>query len=664
MLSLFQKSLSLKILLSLVTILVVSFLGLTFFIVNVQTSSLAGMTSEVVKTLKNMEKTTKKQFGLLESNVQKLFLGMKDKTSLAISTSTQKALKTEEGRLKQSMETLLKKNAEAIAVVFNSVIPSSILGNKFNEIINYSRSAAKIDEIVYTVFLDTQGNPLPAYMNFKDPKIKNYIENGDKDKSKLQRVLTQSKKDPDVMVITMPIVHMEIPLGTTIVCIDKDQVNIEIEQLTKRFSALRQSNDNEIRAVLKNESTDVIKKIKKDLSIVTENNTASIDETSIMLAQSTDKVNFSIKKVIVIVGLICCILIILMISFLIKAIVINPIIEISNGLKDIAKGEGDLTKRLGLTRKDEIGALAEWFDLFMSRLNRIILDIGTNAVTVTQGSKDILDLSEQISKGSEGLSNKANTVAAATEEMDTSMSSVAAVSEQSAINIRGISDAADRMTATMNEVAVNCDLAKQKSGNASDRVEKASGKVDLLGRAAKEINKVTEVITEIAEQTNLLSLNATIEAARAGEAGKGFAVVAGEIKNLATQTARATLDIKEKIQGIQDSTDETTREVTRVAKVILDVDEIVSNIAASVENQSESASDIAKNIEQLSTGINEVSENIFQSSKVTSQISKDISQVHITTEDMSSRSVKMNHRALELSGLATILKDMISVFKV
>jgi methyl-accepting chemotaxis protein len=113
---------------------------------------------------------------------------------------------------------------------------------------------------------------------------------------------------------------------------------------------------------------------------------------------------------------------------------------------------------------------------------------------------------------------------------------------------------------------------------------------------------VVETITEISEQVNLLALNATIEAARAGEAGKGFAVVANEIKELAKQTSAATLEIKEKIQNIQGSTDGTVKGINEISEVIRSVNEIVGTIATAVEEQSAATKEIASNIAQASRG--------------------------------------------------------------
>nr|WP_289020584.1 hypothetical protein [uncultured Desulfobacter sp.] len=136
------------------------------------------------------------------------------------------------------------------------------------------------------------------------------------------------------------------------------------------------------------------------------------------------------------------------------------------------------------------------------------------------------------------------------------------------------------------------------------------------------------------------------------------------MKNLAAQTAQATKDIKEKIAGIQSSTEHTVLDVTKIADVIADVNEIVTAIAAAVEEQSASATDVAQNIEQASTGIGEVNENVVQSSQVSSEIAKDISDVNSVAKEMTRRSVQVNQSAVELSGLSSKLRDMISVFKV
>lgn len=354
----------------------------------------------------------------------------------------------------------------------------------------------------------------------------------------------------------------------------------------------------------------------------------------------------------------------IVIAFALIRIIITPIRTVVAALKDISQGEGDLTQRIKINTQDEIGELAHWFNAFISRLNTIIVNIGANSETVTASSGELLVISEQMTQDSENLAARSNTVAAAAEEMSSSMNSVAAASEQASTNLKTVAHAAGQMKQTLNEVARNCEKAREVSDNAALKVRTASERVEYLGTSARDINKVTEVITDIAAQTNLLALNATIEAARAGEAGKGFAVVASEIKGLAAQTAGATLDIKERIKGIQSSTDDTVKDVEQITQVISQVTEIVTAIAAAIEEQSASATEVAENIDQASTGIGDVNENVAQSSQVSTEIAEAISKVHDVSEEMTARSNLMKSSAQGLSELSGKLREMIGVFKV
>ncbi|MCG8565260.1 MAG: methyl-accepting chemotaxis protein, partial [Desulfobacterales bacterium] len=238
-------------------------------------------------------------------------------------------------------------------------------------------------------------------------------------------------------------------------------------------------------------------------------------------------------------------------------LITRPLRRVVDVLKDIAEGEGDLTRRIDLKSRDEIGELARWFDAFISRLNNIIVDIGANSETVTASSGELLVVAEQMEDDSSELAGRSNSVATAAEEMSASMSTVADASEQATSNHGSVTDAANQMKHTIQEVADNCDNARKIAFSAVEKVKTASVRVGRLGSSAQDIDKVTQAITDIAEQTNLLALNATIEAARAGEAGKGFAVVATEVKELAKQTADATDDIRTRIEAIQSSTGET-----------------------------------------------------------------------------------------------------------
>lgn len=371
---------------------------------------------------------------------------------------------------------------------------------------------------------------------------------------------------------------------------------------------------------------------------------------------------YSMIKIIAGIGLIIT-AVFVVIGILLANSLAKPILLTTLMIKDIAEGEGDLTKRLVVATKDELGELATWFNSFLDNLQTIIRDVASHAGVVDASSGRLLGIATKLASNARETSGKAANVASASNEMSNNMSNVASTMEQTTSNTGMVAVAVEEMAATIHEIAKNSERARGISEKAVSQAAAASNKMNNLGQAAQAISAVTETITEISEQTNLLALNATIEAARAGEAGKGFAVVANEIKELARQTAAATAEIKGKIEGVQGTTNETVTEIKSIGTVINDINDIIVSIATAIEEQSVATNEISNNVSQASQGIENVNRNIAEGTTVIEGINTEVAAVNASAGDISANSKDIEENANELKRLANELNGIIDRFR-
>jgi len=325
---------------------------------------------------------------------------------------------------------------------------------------------------------------------------------------------------------------------------------------------------------------------------------------------------------------------------------------------------GDLTGKIDVERGDEIGTLVKSLNAMSEKLRALVKETKNGIANVDDASDRLTEVSGVMVEGAKSAAVYSTQVAAAAGEMSARQNSIAAAIEEASVNASMVAAAVEEMHVTVKGIADDSGRAQEITSQAVDQSNRASSRIDDLGLAAEGINKVTETITEISSQINLLALNATIEAARAGEAGKGFAVVANEIKDLAKQTANATLEIRNQIAGIQGATSTTVIEIKEIGSIISAIDEIVSRIAVAVDEQSAVTEEIAKNVALVSTGISEVSENVSQNSVKSAEITADINDVSARAEEIRDGSLKVMKSAEQLTAVAKELKLVTDAFRV
>ncbi len=326
--------------------------------------------------------------------------------------------------------------------------------------------------------------------------------------------------------------------------------------------------------------------------------------------------------------------------------------------------DGDMQVRIKLDQNDEMGTLAKAANVLAQRLELMFTKVRGSSSTISTSTGILDKLAGEMTDASRNMASNCNNVAVAAEEMNTNMTAIAAASEETSTNISMVAAAAEELTATITEIAANAENAKEITGTAVAEATTASESIHELGEAANDINKVTETINEIAEQTNLLALNATIEAARAGEAGKGFAVVANEIKDLASQTTDATREIKNRVDGVQTSSEKTIFAINTITSTIHNSSEVVNTMAVSVQEQASTTQEIAENVGQASIGMQEVNENINQATLVNKEVTEDISRIQKEGEGVAAASTDIHELAAEMKLNTDGMEKLVQNFKI
>ncbi len=233
-------------------------------------------------------------------------------------------------------------------------------------------------------------------------------------------------------------------------------------------------------------------------------------------------------------------------------------------------------------RQAEMQALARRFE---DQVSAVVSAVSASSTQVRQSAELLLTTAES-----------------AEERVDTVESS----SIQATDNVQAVATAAGQLASSIQEIARQIEESADRTRRAAEQAAHTNSIVDGLSAKANRIGEVLGLISDIASQTNLLALNATIEAARAGEAGKGFAVVASEVKSLASQTARATDDIAQRITEIQSATGEAVKAIKEIGTTVGQVNRIATAIASAVEEQNAATTEIARSARQASDGVETV----------------------------------------------------------
>lgn len=331
-----------------------------------------------------------------------------------------------------------------------------------------------------------------------------------------------------------------------------------------------------------------------------------------------------------------CVLALIALSMLMNRVVVRPVSRTVECLRDIASGEGDLTREIKVASNDEMGELAYWFNSFVSKLRSMIGEITQYANELHVATSHMDGIAQKTSGNVQRQQLETSHVATAMSQM------ASAVQEVS----RNATEAAEAARRANHEAGENKAIMTQTTTSITalaDEVDKAGSVIERLAQDSDQVGVILDVIRGITEQTNLLALNAAIEAARAGEQGRGFAVVADEVRTLAQRTQESTHEIQQMIEALQGGArnavevmsqgkQQASLSVDRVAKaatsletitdVINDISDMCTHIAAATEQQDKVSSEVNGNVHNISAFASDTAVDAGQLAEENSHLTK------------------------------------------
>jgi methyl-accepting chemotaxis protein len=371
-----------------------------------------------------------------------------------------------------------------------------------------------------------------------------------------------------------------------------------------------------------------------------------------------------IADVMMLLQLAVCGAVALIIFLSLKIIVIRPIQKVSSKLREISQGEGDLTSRLNLKSKNEIGQMAGLFDQFMAKLQSIISEVVRQTDSISESLVQIAKNSRQFAGNTQVMSQESTQVSSSSGQAANQVNQISKTMSQVANSVSDVNQSMGEVSEALYQVASSCEEESRQTLKANELSQKTREQMGRLNESAIAIGKVLDVIKGFANQTNLLALNATIEAAAAGKAGKGFAVVAGEVKGLANRTQKAAKDIEEQIHSIQDETVGALKSIEDIAVLVSDVNNLAGQVSESVQSQNTVVKSLRDNMEGVNQSSSRVSEDLTQANQWLGEINNSISEVNNLVGGTDQDFRRISSHLMNIEQMSQQLQGLVGSFKV
>jgi len=381
---------------------------------------------------------------------------------------------------------------------------------------------------------------------------------------------------------------------------------------------------------------------------------------AVVSMQKSSEKRVQTLKIIQLAGLIVMILSGLTTLFISRSIV-KGVDRVNRQIEVFSQGKVAF-KQTVPQKANELDSAVSMLNMLGEKLCDMLGEIDVSSETLRETAGELKTDSEETNAGVLDSRQRTTTIASAIEQMSVNIANVSEETEHMSSAVSTVASAIEEMTSSLSEVAQNTEMATEIANTAEEKVKNS---VEIMGRLntlSSEIGRVLSTINDIADQTNLLALNATIEAASAGEAGKGFAVVANEVKELAKQTANATLEISRQVEVIQQSTGHSVKATEEVSNIIDEMHGITTTIALAVEEQTSAINEIARNVLDTSSNAEAINTNMGETLQGVQEISREIQNIDTVNVDLQEKAANTSDRTVTLAGLSEELHNQINKF--
>ncbi|WP_165669606.1 methyl-accepting chemotaxis protein [Metapseudomonas otitidis] len=468
-----------------------------------------------------------------------------------LSASLSERLKAEQGQLRETLEQSLKASANDLAQLLAAVAPRAMWDSDIPTLSEFARRAQRNPNVLFVVYDDAQGQHLTRYLNRENEVIKALLEKGQGARA-LDKVLNAAANDPSVYMVEASISPNGVEIGKVRLGVSTASVEAQLKALDSRFSALIASSGDLVAQSLAGAASGSTAVLTARLKSAQDAASSMSTGTQSTVEGAAHELRWRIGLALVLVGL----GVLLVLAVVLGHRVVNRLRLLISALNDLAAGEGDLTRRVQIDSRDEVGEMAGAVNRFIDKLQPIVREAGE--VAVRTGS-EIRSLAERSRAAEAAADRQRNEVAGSLEALGQMAAEAQAESHAMQTALQQVGEIRQ---ATQDSAAI----ARKVGGlieTLEERVQNGSEVIERLARQSEQIEVVLSVIHGIAEQTNLLALNAAIEAARAGESGRGFAVVADEVRALASKTQQSTGDIQAHIGALQKGAQEAVAAISQ-----------------------------------------------------------------------------------------------------